>query len=107
MITNSWLVPAALFAILCTAAFIADRRIRDRKRPKVHEFKMGHRPVPDALELVFGGFAGGSKVHSLIVKQDGIHVTFDDGSAYLFLAVPEGQAAYIDKGGKLKVTEPR
>lgn len=101
---DSWIVPAVLLALLCAAAYITDRRVRRRGRPPVHEFRMAHKPVPDDLQLVFGGYAGGHDVKSLIVKQNGIHVTYKDGSAYLFLAVPEGESAYFHEG-QIKVTE--
>lgn len=103
--TQSWLVPVGLLALLFAAAFIADRRVRDRKRSKVHPFKMGHRPVPEDLQLVFGAYVGGHDIHSLIVKNDGIHVTYVDGSAYLFLAVPDGCGVVVNKDGNMEVRD--
>lgn len=104
--TDNWFIPALLLAFLFAAAIIVHARSVDRRRAKdrtVTRLDDGSvqlsSAVPDALQLVFGGYAGrDGKVTGLICLQKGISVSYEDGSSYTFYAVPEGGALVWDKG---------
>lgn len=104
---DSWVVPVALLGLLLAAAVVVRlrhyRSFQQRRRSRVLKdgtVELDGPPVPDALQLVFGGYVGGRKVTGLVTLKEGIKVAYEDGSSYTFIAVPEGAALHM------KVTEP-
>lgn len=60
-------------------------------------------PVTPEMQLLLGGYAGGKAVAGIVALQEGLHVSFDDGTKMLFVALPEGMTLCSQPDGGLVV----
>lgn len=63
-------------------------------------------PITPETHLLFGSYAGGAAVIGVVQLREGLMVNYADGSANLFVPIPDGGSLVARPDGLLHVVPP-